>query len=117
MQQRALRLTMRKHGHTTHDGFNWVSVDNTFLDTRDEEGGLAAFELIIEVDEESEKGRLAGVDWRGIVLIGICRCVDSRGWPCAVCSELGKLSSSREKENRAYQCGNDTRRQVHICIL
>ena len=55
MQQRALRLAMRKHGHTAHDRLNRVSVNNAFFNTRNEEGRLPAFELIIEVDEESEE--------------------------------------------------------------
>jgi hypothetical protein len=85
MQQRALRLTMRKHSHATHDGLNWIRIDDAFLDARDKEGRLAAFEIIVQVDEESEEGGLASVWRRGVVLVGVCYGLDAGGWPCTVC--------------------------------
>jgi hypothetical protein len=55
MQQRTLRLSMRKHSYTTHDRLDWIRIDDTFLDTRDEEGRLAAFKVVVEIDEEGEE--------------------------------------------------------------
>ena len=55
MQQRTRRLSMRKNRHTTHDGLDRIRVDNTLFDTRDKEGRLTTFELIVQVDEEREQ--------------------------------------------------------------
>lgn len=84
MQQRAARLSMRKHGHRAHDGFHGVRVDDAFLDAGDEEGGFAAGEVVVEVDEEGEEGGLAGSGGRGVVDVGVGYGVDARGGPCAV---------------------------------
>jgi hypothetical protein len=63
MQQRTLRLAMRKHSNTAHDRFNRVRIDNAVLDTRDEKRSLATFEVVVEVDEEGEERGLASSGW------------------------------------------------------
>jgi hypothetical protein len=46
---------MWEHCDTAHDGLDRVRIDNTLLDTRDEESRLAALEVVVEVDEEGEE--------------------------------------------------------------
>src|SRR5690242_19247600 len=48
MQQCALCLAMREDRHTTHNGLDRISIDNTFLHTRDEEGRLTALKVVVE---------------------------------------------------------------------
>jgi hypothetical protein len=55
MQQRALRLAVRKHCDTAHDGLDGIRINNALLDARNEEGRFAALEVVVEVDQEREK--------------------------------------------------------------
>lgn len=61
MQQRTLRLPMWKHCNATHDRLDRIRINDTVLDTRNEKGRLAALEVVVEVDEEGEKGRLTRI--------------------------------------------------------
>lgn len=67
---------MWEDSNATHDRLNGVSIDNALFHTRYEERRFAAFELIIEVDEKGEERGLAGIGWRGIVLVFVCYGVD-----------------------------------------
>jgi hypothetical protein len=55
MQQRALCLSVREYGYTTHDGLDRIRIDDAVFDAWDKEGRLAAFKLIVQVDEEGEE--------------------------------------------------------------
>jgi hypothetical protein len=77
MKQSALRLAMWEHSYTAHNGLDGVRIDDTLLNTGDEEGCLATSEVVVEVDEEREEGRLACVRGRRVVLIGISRGMDA----------------------------------------
>ena len=61
MEQSALRLTVWKNGYTAHDRLDRVRVNDALLHAGDEEGRLATSEVVVEVDEECEEGRLACV--------------------------------------------------------
>src|SRR5690242_16158653 len=50
VQQCTRRFAVREYRDTAHDRLDWVRVDNTLFHTRDEEGGLAAAEVIVQVD-------------------------------------------------------------------
>ena len=84
MQQSALGLAVREDCHTPHNRLDRVRIDNALLDTGDEKRRLAAFEVVVEVDEEGEEGGLASVRGRGVVLVGVCCGVDAGGGPCTV---------------------------------
>ena len=47
MQQRALAITMRKHGNTAHNRLDGISIQHALLDTREEERRLASLEIIV----------------------------------------------------------------------
>ena len=61
MKDCALGFAVREYCNTTHDRFDWVGVDNTFLDTWNEESRFATLELIVKVDKEREERGLASV--------------------------------------------------------
>lgn len=84
MQQRTLRLPMRKYSNTTHNRLDRVRIDDTLFDARNEEGRFAAHEVVVEVDEERKEGGLAGISRGGIVLISVCSGMNAGGWPCTV---------------------------------
>lgn len=46
---------MREYRHATHNRLDRIGVDDAFLDTWDEERCLAATEVVVQVDEESEE--------------------------------------------------------------
>lgn len=77
MQQRASRLTVREHRHAAHDRLDGIRVDDAVLHTRDEERCLAAAEIVVQVDEEGEQTRLAGIRGRGVVLVRIGDGIDA----------------------------------------
>jgi hypothetical protein len=55
MQQRTCRFPVRKDSYATHDRLDRIRIYDAFFDTRDEEGRFAAFEFIVQVDEEGEE--------------------------------------------------------------
>jgi urease alpha subunit len=75
---------MREHGHATHDGLDRIRINDAFLDTGDEKRRLAAFELIVEVDEEGKERGLSSIFGGGVVLVRVCYQVDAGRWPCTV---------------------------------
>ena len=77
MQQGASGFAMRKHDHSTHDRSHRIRVHHALSRARHEECSLTALEVVIQVDQESKEGRLAGVWWRGIVGVGVCYGIDS----------------------------------------
>lgn len=46
---------MREYCHAAHNRLDRIGIDNALLDTRDEERCLAATEVVVQVDEESEE--------------------------------------------------------------
>lgn len=81
---------MRKDCHAAHDGLDWVCIHDSFSDTGDEEGRFSTLKLVVEVNEESEEGGLAGRGGRGVVLVGVGDRVDARRRPSAVYEIVSK---------------------------
>ena len=77
MKQRSLRLAVWKYRDTAHDRLYRVSINDTLLDARDEEGRLTTLELVVQVDEEGEERGLARIGWRRIVFVSIGDGIDT----------------------------------------
>lgn len=69
VQQAPLGLAVREHGHAALDWFHGVRVKDALARRGQEEGRLSRRELVVEVDQECEEGRLLGVGRTGVVLV------------------------------------------------
>lgn len=69
VQQAPLGLAVREHGHAALDWFHRVRVENALARRGQEEGRLSCRELVVEVDQEGEEGRLLRVGRAGVVLV------------------------------------------------
>lgn len=77
VQQCIRRFAVREYRDTAHDWLDRVRIDNTLLHTWDEEGSLAATEVVVQVDQECEQTRLPSVGRGRIVLVGIGDRIDA----------------------------------------
>jgi hypothetical protein len=68
---------MWEHCDTSHDWLDRIGIDDTLLDAWDEKCCFAAFEIVVEIDEESEERRLPPIRRRGVVLVGVCDRIDT----------------------------------------
>lgn len=73
MQQAPFGLAVREHGHAALDRLHWVRVEDALARRGQEEGRLARRELVVEVDQEREEGRLLCVGRAGVVLVCVVR--------------------------------------------
>lgn len=71
VQEAPLGLAMREHGHAALDRLHGIRVEDALARRGQEEGRLARRELVVEVDQEGEEGRLLCVGQARVVLVGV----------------------------------------------